>query len=78
MSRYAQVVLSSVAYAGSGDVLRVQELLELAGEHIEHEEGDAWKVGGCVHHTPHTAVRMHGTCTPWALMYWVACPLFLT
>lgn len=45
VSKYAQVVLDSAAYAGSGNVLKVQELLALCGEHIETEEGTAWKVG---------------------------------
>lgn len=44
MSKYAQVVLDSAAYAGTGNVLKIQELLGLCGEHIETEEATAWKV----------------------------------
>ena len=46
VSKYAQVVLDGCAYAGSGNVLKVQELLALCGEHIETEEATAWKVRG--------------------------------
>lgn len=49
VSQYAQVVLDSCAYAGSGNVLKVQELLALCGEHIETEEATAWKT---VHQLP--------------------------
>jgi 26S proteasome regulatory subunit N1 len=45
VSKYAQVVLDGCAYAGTGNVLKVQELLALCGEHIETEEATAWKVG---------------------------------
>jgi hypothetical protein len=44
VSKYAQVVLDSCAYAGTGNVLKVQELLGLCGEHIETEDATAWKV----------------------------------
>ena len=44
ISQYAQLVIESLAFAGTGDVLRVQRLLEVAGEHIETEEATAWKV----------------------------------
>ena len=44
ISAYAQVTLETVAYANSGDVLKVQALLSLAGEHIEVEEDTQWKV----------------------------------
>ncbi|KAK9829660.1 hypothetical protein WJX72_007157 [[Myrmecia] bisecta] len=43
ISRYAQVTLETAAYAGTGDVLKVQHLLALCGEHIEVEEGSEWK-----------------------------------
>lgn len=46
ISKYCQVVLDSLAYAGTGDVLKVQELLAICGEHIETEDNTAWKVGG--------------------------------
>jgi len=39
----AQVTLETVAYANSGDVLKVQALLSLAGEHIEVEDDTLWK-----------------------------------
>jgi 26S proteasome regulatory subunit N1 len=48
VSKYAQVVLDGCAYAGTGNVLKVQELLALCGEHIETEEATAWKVGRAV------------------------------
>jgi 26S proteasome regulatory subunit N1 len=43
VSRFLQVVLDVCAYAGTGDVLKVQQLLALCGEHIETEEATAWK-----------------------------------
>jgi hypothetical protein len=46
ISRYCQVVLDSCAYAGTGNVLMVQELLALCGEHIETTDDTAWKVRG--------------------------------
>lgn len=46
ISRYCQVVLDSCAYAGTGNVLKVQELLALCGEHIETTDDTAWKVRG--------------------------------
>ena len=45
ISAYAGVVLETVAYAGTGDVLKVQRLLALCGEHTEVDEASAWKVG---------------------------------
>ena len=44
ISKYAQVTLESCAYAGTGNVLKVQQLLALAGEHIELKEEESWKV----------------------------------
>eukprot|EP00967_Tisochrysis_lutea_P074783 scaffold100621_cov21-Tisochrysis_lutea.AAC.1 len=45
ISRFAQLSVESCAYAGTGNVLKVQELLATCGEHIEGEgESDAWKV----------------------------------
>lgn len=49
VSKYTQVVLDACAYAGTGNVLKVQELLGLCGEHIETEEATAWKT---VHQGP--------------------------
>jgi 26S proteasome regulatory subunit N1 len=46
ISRFAQVTLDSLAYSGTGNVLKVQELLAMCGEHIETEDSTAWKVGG--------------------------------
>ena len=46
ISKYTVVTLDSCAYAGTSDVLKVQQLLAQAGEHLETEEGGAWKVGG--------------------------------
>ncbi|EFN53700.1 hypothetical protein CHLNCDRAFT_25435, partial [Chlorella variabilis] len=40
VSRFLQVILDVCAYAGTGDV---QQLLAICGEHIEVEEGTAWK-----------------------------------
>lgn len=40
---YAAVVIESLAYAGSGDVLKVQQFISIAGEHIELEEDTQWK-----------------------------------
>ncbi len=44
ISKYGQVVLQTLAYAGTGDVLQIQSLLATCGEHIEVEENAAWKV----------------------------------
>ncbi|KAG1670671.1 hypothetical protein FOA52_010946 [Chlamydomonas sp. UWO 241] len=43
ISQFCQVTLESLAYAGTGDVLKVQQLLAMCGEHIEAEEGKEWK-----------------------------------
>eukprot|EP00798_Chlamydomonas_sp_ICE-L_P009842 gene9842-7728_t len=43
ISKFCQVTLMSLAYAGTGDVLKVQELLAMCGEHIETEDNTAWK-----------------------------------
>lgn len=41
---YAAAVIESLAYAGTGDVLKVQQFISIAGEHIEVEEEDSqWK-----------------------------------
>ena len=44
ISQYCQVVLETCAYAGTGDVLKVQQMLATAGEHITTEDDTAWKV----------------------------------
>ena len=41
----ASTILTVLAYAGSGNVLHVQSLLAVVGEHLEAGEGEAWKVG---------------------------------
>lgn len=58
VSKFAVATLESCAYAGTGDVLRVQALLAQCGEHIATEDDDSgWKVGqlgshgGCRHAT---------------------------
>jgi hypothetical protein len=42
--KLATVVLDTCAYAGSGNVLKVQEMLAMCGEHVDAEEGAEWKV----------------------------------
>lgn len=44
ITQYCQITLETMAYAGTGDVLKIQQMLAIAGEHIEVEEGEAWKV----------------------------------
>ncbi|CAK0782745.1 hypothetical protein CVIRNUC_005940 [Coccomyxa viridis] len=44
ISQYAQVVLQTLAYAGTGDVLQIQSLLAMCGEHTEVDENAAWKM----------------------------------
>lgn len=56
ISEFAQVMLESCAYAGTGDVLKVQQLLALCGQHITQEEDPKpWQVG------PHTYQKMAHT-----------------
>jgi len=43
ISKFCQVTLISLAYAGTGDVLKVQELLAICGEHIELEDNTNWR-----------------------------------
>lgn len=43
ISRFCQLTLDGMAYAGTGNVLKVQELLAICGEHIETEESTSWK-----------------------------------
>ena len=42
ISGYLQTVLDVCAYAGSGNVLKIQSLLAKCGEHPEADEGDEW------------------------------------
>lgn len=44
ISGYCQVTLETMAYSGTGDVLKIQKMLAIVGEHIEVEEGESWKV----------------------------------
>ena len=44
MANYSSVVLETCAYAGTGDVLKIQQMLATAGEHIESGEDQPWKV----------------------------------
>ena len=46
MANYGSVVLETCAYAGTGDVLKIQQMLASAGEHIEVEDATPWKVRG--------------------------------
>lgn len=41
---YCEVTVESMAYAGTGDVLMMQKMMAIAGEHIEFEENEEWKV----------------------------------
>lgn len=64
ISQYTQTVVEALAYAGTGDVLRVQHFLSLAGDHIEVEEDALWKVSrqlGC-HGFAFQCLR-HGLCS---------------
>lgn len=44
ISKYCEVTLETMAYAGTGDVLMVQKMLSIVGEHIEVEDTEKWKV----------------------------------
>ncbi|KAK3247512.1 hypothetical protein CYMTET_42990 [Cymbomonas tetramitiformis] len=48
VARYAQIVLEACAYAGSGNVLKVQSFLAIAGEHID-KESEQYKNEGNAH-----------------------------
>lgn len=46
ISQFAQVMLESCGYAGTGDVLKIQQLLALCGQHLaQDEEPKPWQVG---------------------------------
>lgn len=54
ISRYCSVTLETCAYAGTGDVLKVQDMLFMCGEHINIEnQGEGpdfyWMVRGLLH-----------------------------
>lgn len=44
ISKFTQIVLDTCAYAGTGNVLKIQELLALCGEKIETDVTSTWKV----------------------------------
>lgn len=44
ISKFCEVTLEACAYAGSGNVLKVQEWLSLCGEQIDTEYSNSWKV----------------------------------
>jgi 26S proteasome regulatory subunit N1 len=44
IAKVASVMLDTCAYAGTGNVLKVQEMLSICGETIDAEEGAEWKV----------------------------------
>lgn len=46
ISKVAVVLLDTCAHAGTGNVLKVQEMLSICGETIDAEEGAEWKVRG--------------------------------
>ena len=52
ISGYCQVTLETMAYAGTGDVLKVQKMLSIVGEHVDLEEGEEWKVCLLFHFYP--------------------------
>ena len=52
ISQSAQVVLQTLAYAGTGDVLQIQSLLAMCGEHTEVDESATWKVTNLQRHKP--------------------------
>ena len=90
ISKYAQVTLESCAYAGTGNVLKVQQLLAQAGEHIELKEDESWKVRrmvSCragslsaslrsVQHPGQNRVSCHSRLKSSCLAYDVICLLF--
>ncbi len=74
ISKYGQVVLQTLAYAGTGDVLQIQSLLAICGEHIEVEENAGWKVGTLLHALSNPAPQAdatshHGTLMPGLLLH---------
>ena len=73
VSQYCQVVLETCAYAGTGDVLKVQEMLATAGEHLNVEDGAAWKVG-TLSPALHPEVPLRpSACAAAMHLLWLAC-----
>lgn len=60
ISKYGQVVLQTLAYAGTGDVLQIQSMLATCGEHIEVDENAGWKVQTCLIH-PEASALVNGS-----------------
>lgn len=56
MGRYTQVVLDTCAYAGTGNVLKVQDMLHLCAEHLD--EKAEHQVGGDDEHDDYH-VKLH-------------------
>ena len=54
ISKFCQVTLESLAYAGTGDVLKVQSLLALCGEHLGEGavEGEGSEASKASHQGP--------------------------
>jgi 26S proteasome regulatory subunit N1 len=48
ISKFCSVTLETCAYAGTGDVLKVQGMLALCGEHISTDDNSTWKVKASV------------------------------
>lgn len=44
INKYCVTTVETCAYTGTGDVLKVQGMLALCGEHIAVDEASAWKV----------------------------------
>jgi 26S proteasome regulatory subunit N1 len=43
VARFLEVTLEMCAYASTGDVLKIQQLLATCGEHIDVDEHVSWK-----------------------------------
>lgn len=53
IAKVAAVLLDTCAHAGTGNVLKVQEMLSICGETIDAEEGAEWKVRHAAHRQQH-------------------------
>lgn len=69
MGRYTQVVLDTCAYAGTGNVLKVQEMLHLCAEHLdqkaEHQVGTRGdrRLISCDHFTDNASMKLRALTT---------------
>lgn len=54
VSMHAQIILDSCAYAGTGNVLKVQRLLSICGDHLEEDKTP----GGVAHQVRSTFYLM--------------------